>query len=105
MKNFLLIVGAALIAVGLLVGLTPVTAYQRAESISCGSVFMSKTEGVQQRDSDNAVRGRPTNFSVACGDKLGSRSLPAWGLIIVGLAVAGGSRTINSGERGEAARS
>ena len=97
MKTFALIVGIALVIVGIFIGLTPTgAALGRSGSFPCGSVFMSKISEAEQEDSDNEVRGYRTHVTALCKEKLSNRSIPAWGLIVVGLAVAGGSFAIPS---------
>ena len=91
MKPFALIVGTAILGIGLYLAENKITAYEGTSSQTCGSVFSPKADAATQRDQLGAISGPRSNFGSACHDKLDSRKTISFVLIGLGAAVLVGS--------------
>lgn len=84
-EHLLLMLGGALLGVGLILGLMPVT----AEGVSCGTGVTGASGDAFVSDLTSSMLGRTGGADRACADALSSRRAVAWGLLIPGAVLTG----------------
>lgn len=99
MKAFVLIVGLAILGIGLFVGYGELRANDRVSTASCGAAFASKLDDAKKEDDRNAVLGpMRTHLYDICLEKIETRRTIAGAIAGLGAAVMLGGLAI-SGRR------
>ena len=92
MKAFAVVIGIALLGIGLFIGGSSLEAYDGGETFDCGSAFSPAIEGAaEQKDQLNELTGKPTEFGSICRDKRDSRKPMAFASLGLGAAILVGS--------------
>lgn len=93
-RLFLLVVGVGVIAAGLIVGFSPI----HSGKYDCGSAFRESSSLFRKEFTDTLIGGTGNN---QCDELRAARAPYAWGILVLGVAIAGGAGLVEYREMQE----